>query len=680
MNNVDTSINVTEGSPERTTLSSYFSSGEWVLYTVLIVAGLLLRWTLLDMRPYHHDESLHGMYGRYFYDWPNSNFYKYDPMLHGPMLYNSMRLIYATFGDSLWAARVPVCLMGSAFLFVPLLFRQFFKKPTVLILTAFVALSPTLVYWSRFLREDYWVISGMLMVVYGCLLAPPRMKAFWFCLGLSIQWCTKENLFVTLAILFGYLAFETLFRFVFFPDEKKSIAERMVTHISNYPWEVCWSFIFAFLVYCWFYSAGFRYPEGIIEGLGQKGFEYWQKHHEMERIEGPFNFHIYVLGWYELPLLVAFITHLCLFYRRARPEIQMVGAVVAFGLILSFLITSGSELKQVPVWRFFKLKDYYDLVGLFILLFHAPIVTVHHLLRREFGLATCAYFFTATLFVYSYLGEKVPWLTLYPLIFSLPYLALFFQDYFQRFPVEYKRYPIQQAFLWLGVTSMIFGMFFILEEWTEWSNQKFSIGAPTVVENLGFLALGAILVICALFNYVGNYLGKFNVGRAITIVVFVFMLRAAIQTNFLYAGKETEYLSQVHTTYEIADFAKKVVDEVLFERNAYKPKVLVAGEGTWPLTWYFRHLPNEYRFSATPEEKKNFTYIVQDFKETPTPGDVPEGYYSRTVNLRGWWVPDFTQMTLRKFLRFSINHYPWNASGFTYATVLTAKDTSRFVK
>jgi hypothetical protein len=158
------------------------------------------------------------------------------------------------------------------------------------------------------------------------------------------------------------------------------------------------------------------------------------------------------------------------------------------------------------------------------------------------------------------------------------------------------------------------------------------------------------------------------------------MLRATIQTNFLYAGKETEYLSQVHTTYEIADFAKKVVDEVLFERNAYKPKVLVAGEGTWPLTWYFRHLPNEYRFSATPEEKKNFTYIVQDFKETPTPGDVPEGYYSRTVNLRGWWVPDFTQMTLRKFLRFSINHYPWNASGFTYATVLTAKDPSRFVK
>jgi hypothetical protein len=56
------------------TSGSYFTGTEWAFYATIIVVGLILRWTLLDMRPYHHDESLHGMYGRYFYDFPNANF------------------------------------------------------------------------------------------------------------------------------------------------------------------------------------------------------------------------------------------------------------------------------------------------------------------------------------------------------------------------------------------------------------------------------------------------------------------------------------------------------------------------------------------------------------------------------------------------------------------------------
>jgi predicted membrane-bound mannosyltransferase len=170
------------------TSGSYFTGTEWAFYATIIVVGLILRWTLLDMRPYHHDESLHGMYGRYFYDFPNANFYKYDPMLHGPMLYNSMRFIYAMFGDSLWAARTPVCLMGSLFMLVPYLYRKHLKSATTLILTGVIAFSPTMVYWSRFLREDYWVISGMLFVLFGFTLAPRAWKPFLVGLGITIQW------------------------------------------------------------------------------------------------------------------------------------------------------------------------------------------------------------------------------------------------------------------------------------------------------------------------------------------------------------------------------------------------------------------------------------------------------------------------------------------------------------
>jgi uncharacterized protein (TIGR03663 family) len=672
---------ITPQSPDHTqpnALLSYFNRTEWLLYSSFLVAGVLLRWLMLDMRPYHHDESLHGMYGRYFYDWPNSNFYRYDPMLHGPMLYNCMRFIYASFGDSLWAARTPVCIMGTAFMLVPLLFRDLFSKTSLLVLTAFIALSPTLVYWSRFLREDYWVVTGMLLCVYGFLKATPSTKAFWVFFGLSIQWCTKENVFVTLAIFIGYLVFEFAFRFVVHNNEQDSFVYRIVRYISRHPWTTCWGFILAFLMYCWFYSAGFRFPDGIVDGLGGKGFEYWMKHHDMERIEGPFNFHTYVLGWYELPFFLAFLTHLVLFYWRTRVEFKLAGALSILALLLAVAFTYNADLRAT--WKFFKLKDYYDLVGLFILLFHAPIVTIHHLLRREYGLGACAYFFSATYFVYSYLGEKVPWLSIYPLIFGLPYLTLFFQHYFQRHPVPYKRYPVDRALLILGSLLILIGMIFIFEEKIAAVSLTSFFESPNFVENRDFLWLGALLISCALCSTMGRYLGTFNCGRALTVFAIAFMLRASIQTNFLYAGKDNEYLSQVHTTYEIADFARRVVDDVLYERPAYRPKVLVTGDATWPLTWYFRHLPNEYRFSATPEEQKNFTYIVQDYKDPPQAGQIPDGFYSRKVNLRGWWVPDFSQMTLKKFLRYAINHYPWSTTGFTYVTVLTAKDTSKFLE
>lgn len=665
--------------------SRYFSAKEWALYCGVIVLGLILRWTLLDMRPYHHDESLHGMYGRYFYDFPNSNFYKYDPMLHGPMLYNCMRFIYAMFGDSLWAARTPVCIMGSLFMLVPLLYRAYLKPATTLLLTGAIALSPTLIYWSRFLREDYWVISGMLFTLFGFTIARASWRPFFVLFGLTIQWCTKENVFVTLAIFFGYLAFEMVFQ-LFIRKSWDFLLQRISDFILKHIPHVLLAVVACGLVYSWFYGAGFRYSQGIIDGLGGKAIDYWAKHHSMERIKGPFNFHVYVWAWYDLPIFVAFLAHLVLFYRRAIPQIQFCAGVVLMAIILSCAMTDGTKIEQSSLWAFFKLKNKIDIVGLFVLLFHAPLVTIQHLLRGERGLAATGYFFTATFFAYSYLGEKVPWLSMYPLIFGLPYLALFFQDYFERYPLNYKRFPVTDALLWVGVASLILGWTFSIEQGfaTNWD-----WNSVLDLENRFFHVVGVLLVCVALAAKLeaadkpgaASFLGTMHIGRWITTIVAIFCVRAAIQTNYLYAGKETEYLSQVHTTYELAEYAKNIIDEALYERHGFKPRVYATGESTWPLTWYFRSIPNEYRFSLkSPEEKNEFAYIFISWKEKHEPSEIPDGYIIKKVNLRGWWVPDFNQVSFKKFLRYAVNHYPWSSSGFSYATMMIAKDMERFRK
>ena len=730
--------------------TSYFTASSWVAYGIFIALGLILRWTMLDMRPYHHDESLHGMYGRYFYDWPNSNFYRYDPMLHGPMLYNCMRFVYAMFGDSLWAARTPVAFMGSMFMFFPFLFRNHLKRSTVLILTAAVALSPTMIYWARFLREDTWVLSGMLMCFYGFTVAPRPLKALFVLLGLTIQWCTKENVFVTVAIFMGFPVFESLLNDIldgkdkniqsffmrlariagmgvvailiarFFPVEaftdegtkslmfniqvalvigvvfawflfeciyEAKIAKRegnLFSAIGNYIadnfGQTIGAAVLCAFVFAWFYGAGFRnlgngewtwFRDGVVGGLGGKAIDYWWAHHKMERIKGPFNFHVYVTAWYEFPFFVAFLAHLTMFYRRASRVARFAGAFIVAVTILACLASEADKIPDMRVWKGFKLKDHLDIIGLFVLLSHSLIVTTEHLVRRERALATAGYFFMATFFSYSYLGEKVPWLSVYPLVFGFPYLALFFEDHFRKYPINYKQFPVADALLWVGSISMVLGLIFVAE-------QGGSLGERLILENVFFIAFGLVLFIAAMVHMAMPYLGRVHVARWIVVIGCIFLLRAAVQTNYVYAGKETEYLSQVHTTYELAETAKQIIDEVKFERKAYRPKVYATGESTWPLTWYFRNIPDEYRFNAKPEEMPNFTYIYQGWKEDQKKEDFPEGYYPRRINLRGWWVPDWKQVTLKKFLRYSVNHYPWSPSGFSYAFFLTAKDTTKF--
>lgn len=667
--------------PCNETWRNYFSSTQWLLFGSAMIIGLLLRWIMLDARPYHHDESLHGMYGRYFYDFPHSNYYKYNPMLHGPMLYNCMRFIYAMFGDSLWAARTPVAILGSLMMLTPFIFRNFFSRTTTLVLTGAVALSPTLIYWSRFLRNEAWVLSGMLITLYGFLLAPQRLKALLVLFGITIQWCSKENVFVSIAIVLGYLIFDFGYNW-FFANKTKSLLGKIGGYIVRNATLCAVSFLVCFTIFAWFYGAGFRYPKGIYEGLGPSAIKYWAEHHGMERIKGPFNFHIYVTAWYEFPFFLAFLTHMVLFYKKAAAPIKYIAGFLFVVLVLVLASVSQDNITTNPLWLFFKLKNHLDIVGLFVLLFHAPLVTIQHRMRNETALAATGYFFTATFFVYSYLGEKVPWLSVYPLAFGLPYLGLFFQEHFRHSSLDYRRYPLAKALLWIGLGSLLLGAAFVAEQWSN-EKERFS------PENISFIVFGAGTIAFALIGMIANNIndsqqelyGRIHLGKCLATLSVIFLFRAAIQTNYLYAGKETEYLSQVHTTYEMAEYAKQMIDEAKYMRNGFQPRIYGTGEATWPLTWYFRNIPEQYKFNLKDKSKINeFAYIFLSWKKKHDPSEIPDGYIQKQVNLRGWWVPDFKKVSLKRFLRYTINHYPWSGTGFSYATLLIAKDMERFRK
>ncbi|MBX7143540.1 MAG: TIGR03663 family protein [Oligoflexia bacterium] len=652
-------------------LTRYFSLPVWGVYALFIVVGLLLRWVALTDRPFHHDESLHGMYGKYFFDWPDHNYYKYTPMLHGPFLYNLYRVVYNTLGQSDWAARAPIAFIGSLFLFLPLVFRQYLAKRTVLALTAVVAFSPTLAYWARFLREDTVIVGCMALMLYGVLCAKPSLKALFVLSGLTLQFCIKENAYVTVAILLGYLVFEACFAFAL-RIEGETLVSKMWLHLKRHKLAFFNALALCVFVYCYLYSAGFRYSQGILDGLYRESISYWMHHHNIERISGPFLFHFYMLSWYETFFILAFFVHLYFFYRHAPSWAMFTGLAVLVCAIVLGMQTAQATLGgtntigagaiwnltdiNCVVWRFFKLKDSYDVVGLIVLLVHPLIVTIVHLLRRERALAFWGYLFTATFFSYSYLGEKVPWLSVYPFVAGIVYLAIFFERLVGHYPQDsFEKCHWRRLLVGIGIAFLVLGFLFVLEG-----------GGPA---DLPWMGVGVVFFAAAYVLPAANMLSTYRAYPLALTIFCLYTLRASILTNFVYAGDAREYISQVHTTAEYNSIMNSIKAEIDGELRGYRPQVFVTGEATWPSTWYMRGYPNEYKFSASDAERNKFHYMVLDWKEGE-PTKVPDGFRTMRINLRGWWVPDFRQMTLKNFLGYALNHTNWSPTGYSYVTLV----------
>jgi uncharacterized protein (TIGR03663 family) len=656
-------------------------------YFFIFTAGLLLRWVMLDARPVHHDESLHYMYGRYFFDFPEDNFHKYDPMLHGPILYNTLRLVYLTFGSSTWAGRAFICILGSLFIFTPFLFRKYLHERALLGLCAALALSPTLTFWTRFLREDMLQIWATFAVLYGVTLARPQLKAFFVLAGFSLQWCIKANFFVHLAILVGFLVFECAWNLIV-RKKFEGLLAQTVRYVMAYEGQFIFAGFFASFIFVYFYTSGYRYTAGILDGLYRKSLLYWLNQHNIERIPGPFMFHVYQLSWYELLFVVAVLYQAFLLYKNAAKQIQWAAGA---GLLGALVLSHYSSTYQAPgvtnfeaalPWKFLNLKDYFDVFGLFaidvlgitLMVVHSVLVTVHHLSRQERALAFFGYFFTATLFTYSYLGEKVPWLAIYPFLTGVVYLVLFFDRFFQQNPLpSLEQFPVSKVLRWLGIGLAVVGLIFVLEDsqsLTQGLSNKLT-GPQTIIlgalRNAPLLTAGLILIPVSLLLQNLSMTGTVHLGRLALLFFVVFNARATLMVNQVNGGQASEFMSQVHTTRELQDFALDIRKQILTPTSGKKPQVYVTGESTWPLTWYFVDLP-EYKFNVPPSELNNFDYRFQDYvadKTTQFPG-----YRRVDLNLRGWWVPDYQKMTFKNFLYYSMTQSPWSPTGFSYTTVL----------
>ena len=176
----------------------------WVVIAIFAVSLVAHLWNL-GWRASHHDESQHTAFSYYF---AMGLGYKHDPLLHGPLQFHVIALIFKVFGDTDFTGRVFHALMGSLLVLSPLLLRRTLGNAGTVLAATFLLLSPTMLYYSRFARNDIPVALFTVMMFAGVWRYRTDQRLRWLLLtsaGLALSFASKETTYIAAAVLLVYL-------------------------------------------------------------------------------------------------------------------------------------------------------------------------------------------------------------------------------------------------------------------------------------------------------------------------------------------------------------------------------------------------------------------------------------------------------------------------------------------
>jgi len=177
--------------------------------TVIAIAlvALVTRTLGLDARALHHDESLHATYSWYL---SSGDGYRHNPLMHGPFQFHIMALFFVLFGDGDAMARWPHALFGTALVCTPLLLRRWLGGPGTVLAALFLCVSPSLMYYTRFAREDAFIALFTVLQFIAVWRYRDDGRERWlllFAVATAFAFATKESAYLTAAVLLLYLNF-----------------------------------------------------------------------------------------------------------------------------------------------------------------------------------------------------------------------------------------------------------------------------------------------------------------------------------------------------------------------------------------------------------------------------------------------------------------------------------------
>lgn len=182
---------------DRPLLPAFRITWETALIVLLVVAAIVTRFYALGERTMSHDETTHVLYS---WELEQGNGYAHDPLSHGPFQFHVLALSYFLFGDNDFTARAPQALFSVAtVLFVWWAFRRYLGRIGALAAAFFFLISPYMLYYGRYARNESWVAFFGLVMLWAILRYLDRGQPKYLLVmtaALALHFASKETAFI----------------------------------------------------------------------------------------------------------------------------------------------------------------------------------------------------------------------------------------------------------------------------------------------------------------------------------------------------------------------------------------------------------------------------------------------------------------------------------------------------
>ena len=155
----------------------------------------------LGARAMHHDESLHALYSWKLF---NGEGFAHNPMMHGPLQFEVNAALFYALGDSDFTARILYAFTGTALILMPALFRSRLGRLGALLAAAMLTVSPAMLYYSRFARNDIlmavWTF-GLVICMWRYFDEGRHRYLYIAAALLAFMFATKESAYMVVGML-----------------------------------------------------------------------------------------------------------------------------------------------------------------------------------------------------------------------------------------------------------------------------------------------------------------------------------------------------------------------------------------------------------------------------------------------------------------------------------------------
>ncbi|MCB2156350.1 glycosyltransferase family 39 protein [bacterium] len=164
------------------------------LFATLVVMCFFTRFYDLGDKPIMHDESLFVYYTEY--QLHREFNYTYLPILHGPAMLHLQNLVFHIFGVSDYTMRIGVGALGFFGFFFIWGMRRWLGEIGTWVALAFYTISPMMMFYQRFYRNDALFLFSTLWIVCSALWWWRTRRPGWaasLILAVVVLFCNKES-------------------------------------------------------------------------------------------------------------------------------------------------------------------------------------------------------------------------------------------------------------------------------------------------------------------------------------------------------------------------------------------------------------------------------------------------------------------------------------------------------